>query len=136
MGNGVHHDPDEVGRVLYKIMAGISEVQIFGLRKSQSTRAAERFFKERRVKIHLVDLEERAIAPGELKRFVDKFGWNGVLDIGSKVYQDAGLEYLRVSETGMIAKVVAEPRLLLLPFVRAGKSLSVGRDEDTWKSWM
>ncbi|NJK44829.1 MAG: arsenate reductase [Pleurocapsa sp. SU_196_0] len=117
-------------------MAGITEVQIFGLRKSQSTRAAERFFKERRVKIHMVDLEERPIAPGELKRFVDKFGWNGVLDIGSKVYQDAGLEYLRVSEMGMVAKVVAEPRLLLLPFVRAGKALSVGRDEDTWKSWL
>jgi arsenate reductase (glutaredoxin) len=117
-------------------MAGISEVQLFGIRKSQDTRAAERFFKERRVKIHMVDLEERPIAPGELKRFVDKFGWNGILDIGSKVYQDAGLEYLRVSESGMVAKVIAEPRLLLLPLARAGKSLSVGRDEDTWKSWV
>jgi arsenate reductase (glutaredoxin) len=112
------------------------EVQIFGLRKSQATRAAERFFKERKVKIHSVDLDERPIAPGELKRFVDKFGWNGVLDIGSKTYVDAGLEYLRVSDTGMVAKVIAEPRLLLLPLVRSGKFLSAGLAEDAWKSWM
>jgi arsenate reductase (glutaredoxin) len=112
------------------------EVQLFGLRKSQETRAAERFFKERKAKIHLVDLNERPIAPGELKRFLEKFGWNGVLDIGSKVYVDAGLEYLRVSDAGMLAKVTAEPRLLKLPLVRCGKLLSVGHDEDAWKLWV
>ncbi len=112
------------------------EVQLFGLRKSQETRAAERFFKERKAKIHLVDLNERPIAPGELKRFLDRFGWNGVLDIGSKVYVDAGLEYLRVSEAGMLSKVIAEPRLLKLPLVRCGKLLSVGHDEDAWRLWM
>ena len=113
----------------------MANVQIFGVKNSSATRAAERFFKERNVKIHSVDLDERPIAPGELKRFIDKFGWNGVLDIGSKVYVDAGLEYLRVSDTGMIAKVIAEPRLLLLPLVRSGKFLSAGLAEDAWKSW-
>jgi arsenate reductase-like glutaredoxin family protein len=114
----------------------MTEVQIFGIRKSQATRAAERFFKERKIKIHFVDLDERAIAPGELKRFLERFGWNGVLDIGSKAYQDAGLEYLRVSDEGMITKVTADPRLLLLPLVRAGKHVSAGPAEDTWKSWL
>jgi arsenate reductase-like glutaredoxin family protein len=114
----------------------MTEVQIFGIKKSQATRAAERFFKERRVKIHLVDLQERAIAPGELKRFLEKFGWNGILDIGSKAYVDAGLEYLRVSDAGMVAKVTADPRLLRLPLVRAGKHVSAGLAEELWKGWL
>ena len=37
-------------------------VQIFGLKNSQATRAAERFFKERRVTIHMVDLKQKPLA--------------------------------------------------------------------------
>ena len=47
------------------------EVQIFGVKKSADTRKALRFFAERRIKTHFVDLNERAASPGELKRFVE-----------------------------------------------------------------
>ena len=50
------------------------EVQIFGVKKSADTRKALRFFAERRVKTHFVDLNERAASLGELRRFVQKFG--------------------------------------------------------------
>ena len=112
------------------------DVQIFGLKKSQATRAAERFFKERKIKLHIVDLNDRPIALGELKRFTDKLGMNGVLDITGKTYVDAGLEYLRVTDAGMVTKIIAEPRLLLLPLVRCGQAVSAGLAEDTWKSWL
>ena len=55
-------------------------VQIFGIKNSQATRAAERFFKERRVPIHFVDLSQKPMSPGEIKRFVDRFGLEGLLD--------------------------------------------------------
>jgi arsenate reductase (glutaredoxin) len=112
------------------------EVQIFGIQKSQETRAAERFFKERKIKIHLVDLLERPIAAGELKRFLDKFGWDNVLDRTGKTFQASGLEYLKLSEEGWLARVQNEPRLLRLPLVRVGKALAVGRDETTWKAML
>ena len=117
------------------ILCGV-DVQIFGLKKSQATRAAERFFKERKIKLHMVDLNDRAIAPGELKRFTDKLGLNAVLDITGKAYTDAGLEYLRVTDEGMISKIILEPRLLLLPLVRCGKLVSAGLAESVWKSWL
>ena len=60
------------------------EVQIFGLKSSRETRAAERFFKERRIKTHSVDLHDRPISAGELNRFIQKFGLNAILDIGGK----------------------------------------------------
>jgi arsenate reductase-like glutaredoxin family protein len=112
------------------------EVQIFGIQKSQETRAAERFFKERKIKIHLVDLYDRPIAAGELKRFLDKFGWDNVLDRTGKAFQAAGLEYLKLSEEGWFNRVQDEPRLLRLPLVRVGKALSIGRDESTWKAML
>lgn len=114
----------------------MANVQIFGLSKSQATRAAERFFKERRATIHMVDLKKKALAPGEIKRFIDRFGWNGLLDIESKAYVDGGLKYLKLSEAELMQRIEREPSLLKLPLVRGGKLVSIGLDEESWKAML
>jgi arsenate reductase-like glutaredoxin family protein len=110
----------------------MQNVQIFGLKNSQETRAAERFFKERRALIHLVDLAHKPMSPGEIKRFVDRFGILGLLDAEGKVYADSGLKYLKVSDAELLGKLEQQPKLLRLPLVRCGKRLSIGRDENGW----
>ena len=111
-------------------------VQIFGVSKSQATRAAERFFKERRATIQMVDLKKKAIAPGEIKRFVERFGWDGLLDRDGKVYVDGGLKYLKLSEAELMQRIERDPLLLRLPLVRSGKLVSVGPDEESWKAML
>lgn len=112
------------------------QVQIFGTKKSSATRAAERFFKERKVKIHFVDLKERPIARGELQRFVQKFGLNDLLDMEGKAYEQSNLAYLRTTEDGIVARVIETPELLKLPLVRGGKVLAVGEDQESWKQML
>ena len=58
---------------LIVIDSGPMEVQIFGVRKSADTRKALRFFAERRIRTHFVDLQEWPASPGELRRFVQRF---------------------------------------------------------------
>ncbi|ADY26896.1 arsenate reductase like protein [Deinococcus proteolyticus MRP] len=110
-------------------------VQIFGTKKSKGARAAERFFKERGVKIHYVDLTQRPLAKGELTRFVQKFGLNALLDMEGKAYRDAGLEYLRVTDDRLLEKMLQDPGLLRLPLVRGGKVLAVGEDAAAKAAW-
>ena len=112
----------------------MQSVQIFGLKNSQATRAAERFFKERRVTIHLVDLKQKPLAPGEIKRFIERFGLAGMLDSEGKAYVDAGLKYYKLSDAELLSKIEQDPKLLRLPLVRGGKLLSIGLDEDSWKA--
>ena len=111
-------------------------VQIFGLRNSPATRAAERFFKERRVTIHMVDLRQKPMAPGEIKRFIQRFGLPGLLDSEGKAYVDAGLKYYKLSDEELLSRIERDPKLLKLPLVRGGKVLSVGHDEDSWKAML
>src|SRR3954451_6028289 len=111
-------------------------IQIFGIKNSHATRAAERFFKERGPKLHIVDLKQKPFAPGEIKRFIDRFGFAGLIDTASKAYVDAGLKYLKVSESEMITRIEKEPKLLRLPMVRAGNRLSVGQDDAAWKAML
>ena len=107
--------------------------QIFGLKNSSATRAAERFFKERRVAIHFVDLKQKPMSPGEINRFVQKFGLAALIDKSSKLYEAAGLQYMKVSDAEMLLKIEREPGLLRLPLVRIGKHLHLGDDAEGWK---
>ena len=111
-------------------------IQIFGVRKSSDTRKALRFFAERRIKTHFVDLMERPAAKGELRRFVDRFGITSMLDSNSKRFQELGLRHARMSDESWLEKLAEEPLLLRMPLVRNENQLTIGADEITWKKWM
>ena len=111
-------------------------VQIFGVKNSQATRAAERFFKERRVAIHMVDLKQKPMSAGEIRRFIERFTVNGLLDSEGKAYIDAGLKYYKLSDAELLGRIEKDPKLLKLPLIRGGKVLSVGHDEDAWKAML
>ena len=111
------------------------EVQIFGVKKSSDTRKALRFFAERRIKTHFVDLNERAASLGELKRFVQKFGLNALIDRDSKRYAELGLAHARLTDERWLEKLSDEPLLLRVPLVRSGNALTIGLAEQDWKTW-
>ena len=112
------------------------DIQLFGRDDSSATRAALRFFRERRVQVTFVDLKKRTIAPGELRRFVDKLGARRLLDETSKPYRDEGLAYLSTSDGALTDRMLRDARLLRLPLVRHGNDVTAGIDEDTWKAWL
>jgi arsenate reductase (glutaredoxin) len=114
----------------------MANIQVFGVKNSQATRAAERFFKERRATIQMVDLKKKAIAAGEIKRFVERFGWAGLVDTEGKAYIEAGLKYLKLSESELMGRIERDPTLLRLPLVRGGKLVSIGHDEAAWKAML
>jgi len=112
------------------------EVQIFGTRKSADTRRAQRFFAERRIRVHFVDLAQRPASVGELRRFVQKFGIDGVLDRQAKRFAELGLGTAAYGEERWLEKLVEEPLLLRQPLVRNGTLLTVGVAEAVWKEWV
>jgi arsenate reductase-like glutaredoxin family protein len=112
------------------------DIQVFGLDDSQTTRAAIRFFRERRIAVHSVDLRKRPIAPGELRRFIERLGVSSVIDTESRSYREQGLAYLSTDEAALVARLLADVRLLRLPLVRYGERVTAGRAETTWKAWL
>ena len=111
------------------------EVQIFGIRNSPETRKALRFFAERRIKTHFVDLKERPASPGELRRFIQKFGTEALLDRSARRFQELGLGAAHLSEERWLEKLAAEPLLLRMPLVRNGSQLTIGDGTAAWKEW-
>lgn len=111
------------------------EVQIFGIAKSPATRAAQRFFAERRVKVHFVDLKERAASKGELQRFAQKFGVTALIDKTSRRYAELGLGAARLDDAHWMKKLEDDPLLLVMPLVRWQQKLTIGGAVAEWKAW-
>ena len=112
------------------------EIQIFGVNKSKYTRKALRFFSERRVKTHFVDLTKRAASKGELTRFVQKFGIDALVDRESRRFTDLGLGVSHLTDTRWLEKLIDEPLLIRMPLVRCQSRLTVGDAEGEWREWV
>lgn len=112
------------------------EVQIFGTKKSADTRAALRFFSERRIKTHFVDLAERAASLGELRRFAQRFGAAALVDRDSRRFAELGLHAAVLPDERWIDKLALEPGLLRQPLVRWRERLTLGPAAETWTEWV
>ena len=104
----------------------VVQAQIFGFPDCQDTRKAQRFFKERNITVHFVDLKERPAARGELRRFAEKFGAAALIDRDGPRFKALGLRVAGDSPERLLERALTEPRLLRTPLVRCGGRVAVG----------
>jgi len=114
----------------------IVQVQIFGFTDCQDTRKAQRFFKERGVSVHFVDLKERPAARGELRRFAEKFGAGALIDREGARFKALGLRVAGDAPERLLERGLTEPRLLRTPLVRCGGRVAIGHAPETWQAWV
>jgi len=112
------------------------DIQVFGSGDSAATRAALRFFRERRIVVHSSDLRKRPIAAGELQRFVQRLGARALLDVEGRVFAGQGLAHLSMDDADIVRRLLEDARLLRLPLVRYGNEMTVGPAEATWTAWV
>jgi len=112
-------------------------VQVFGTKKCAETRKTERFFKERGIKIHAVDLAQKGMSAGELRNVAARAGgMEALIDREGARYVAKGLKYAAPTGPRIEALLVADPLLLRTPIVRAGARATVGYAPETWTAWL
>jgi arsenate reductase-like glutaredoxin family protein len=110
-------------------------VQIFGTKKCQDSRKAERWFKERGIPVSFLDLKERGLSPGELKSVAARVGIEAMIDREGARYRDKGLKYAAPTGPRIEQILLDDPLLLKTPVVRAGKDATVGFKPEVWETW-
>ena len=110
-------------------------IQIFGTKKSADTRKAERFFKERGIKIQFVDLKEKGLSKGEFNSVCQAVGGiDNLIDENAKDKDTLALiKY--IAEEDKVEKILENQQILVHPIVRNGKKATVGYQPDVWKGW-
>jgi arsenate reductase (glutaredoxin) len=111
-------------------------VQIFGKKKCADTRKAERWFKERGIRVQSIELTEKGPSPGELKSVAARVGgMEALLDRECKRYVDKGLKHSAPTGPRIEALLLDDPLLLRTPIVRRGSDATLGYCPDTWERW-
>ena len=107
-------------------------IQIFGKNKCFDTKKAERWFKERRIKVQYIDLPKYGMSRGELQSVRQAVGLPALLDEtvpGAEV-----VRYLAHDED-KLERLFEDPRLIRTPVVRNGKRATVGYRPEIWENW-
>ena len=110
-------------------------IQIFGTKKSQDTRKAERYFKDRRISFHSIDMKEKGMSKGELESVIRAVGGiENVIERDAKDKDTLAL-FEHLASEDKFDKLLENQQLIKLPVVRNGKQATVGYQPDLWKGW-
>jgi len=112
-------------------------IQIFGTKKCADSRKAERFFRERNIKVQVIDLAQKGMSPGELRSVAARTGGSeALIDREGKRYVEKGLKYSAPTGPRIEQMLVDDPLLLRTPIVRNGKDATVGYQDAVWQGWI
>ena len=110
-------------------------IQIFGTKKSQDTRKAERFFKERGIRYQFVDMKEKGLSKGEFESVKKALGGlENMIDQGCKD-RDLLALITWIAEEDRVQKVLENQSVLKIPIVRNGRQATAGYQPEVWKTW-
>lgn len=88
------------------------------------------------MRVHFVDLSQRAASLGELRRFAQRFGVGQLINKDSRRYAELGLGTGRYDDERWLLKLVEEPMILVMPLARCRQKVTIGLAEQEWESWV
>lgn len=109
-------------------------IQIFGNKKSFDSKKAERWFKERRIKVQYIDLPRYGMSPGEYRSVKQELGFEALVDTQCRAYEELYMPY--ITPAAQEEKLLDYPELFRTPIVRNGKNCTVGFCPEVWDSWL
>lgn len=110
-------------------------IQIFGTTKCFDTKKAQRYFKERNIKVQFINLKEKSMSKGELTSVMQAVGGLDKLINPKTKDQDTLVLIKYIADEDKFEKLLNNQQILLTPIVRNGKQATVGYQPDIWKNW-
>ena len=107
-------------------------IQIIGTKKCRDTQKAVRYFKERRIPFHFVDLNERELSKGEFDKIISRINAEDLIDKNSKVYKERNYSYL---EYDPYDELFEYQHMIKTPVIRNGNEVTCGLKPEIWKGW-
>ena len=109
-------------------------IQIYSGKKNFDTQKAERYFKERRIPVQMMDLKKHPLGEREIRLMLQNVGMEKLIDQEDpKVKEHPACYYDR--ESLLIPAIQEAPWLLKTPIVRNGNRMTVGYQPEIWAQW-
>ena len=110
-------------------------IQIYSGKKNFDTQKAERYFKERRIPVQMLDLKKHPLGEREIRLMIQQIGLENLLDREDKKVREHPACYYN-QESLLIPALQEAPWLLKTPIVRNGSRMTVGYQPEIWDGWI
>lgn len=110
-------------------------IQLYISKKNFDVQKAERYFKERRIKVQVMDLKKHKLGEREVQVMAKAGGLQNLIDREDKKVKEHPACYYN-QDSLLIAAILETPWLLKSPIVRNGSKATVGYQPDVWEEWV
>ena len=110
-------------------------IQLYISKQNFDVQKAERYFKERRIKVQVMDLKKHKLGERELQVFARGIGMEALLDKEDKKVASHPASYNSI-ESHLMNYFIENPWLLRAPIVRNGSKVTIGYQPDVWEQWI
>ncbi len=110
-------------------------IQMYISKKNFDVQKTERFFKERRIKVQVMDLKKHKLGERELQVMAKGVGLSGLLDTEDKKVKEHPAAYCSI-DSALRDYIADAPWLLKSPIVRNGSKCTIGYQPDVWEQWL
>ena len=111
-------------------------IQLYISKKNFDAQKAERFFKERRVQVQVMDLKKHRLGDREILLFARAAGGiMNLIDREDKKVKEHPACYQDREEL-LLEAIREDPFLLRSPIVRCGQKAAVGLCPEEWEKWL
>jgi arsenate reductase-like glutaredoxin family protein len=109
-------------------------IQIFGIKKCFETQKAQRYFKERNIKVQYIDLKQKSLSKGEFDSVKKAVGLDALINPSAREYKQLNLD--RIGGASLREEILFNhPELFNTPIVRNGRQATVGYRPEVWQDW-
>jgi arsenate reductase len=108
---------------------------LYAYRRNFDVQKAERYFKERGVRLQVADMKKHPPGVKELRLFAQRAGLHNIIDKDNKRYKESAIAYM-AGEESILSGLLREPELLRSPILRMGQKITVGYRPDIWAEWL
>lgn len=111
-------------------------IQLYVSKKNFDTQKAERFFKERRITVQVMDLKKHKLGEREIQLFARAAGgMEKLIDKDDKKVKEHPACYYSQDQL-LLPAIQESPFLLRSPIVRCGQKATVGLAPEIWEEWL
>lgn len=110
-------------------------IQIFGTKKCDDTKKAERFFKERGIKYQFIYMKEKGMSKGKFASVAQANGGLENMINWEGKDQDTLALIKYIADEDKLEKILENPSVIKTPVVRNGKQSTLGYQPEVWKGW-
>jgi len=110
-------------------------IQIYFGKKNFDTQKAERYFKERRIQVQMLDLKKHKLGEREIRLMLQQIGSEKLLDREDRKVKEHPACYYN-QDSLLIPAIQESPFLLRTPIVRNGNQVTSGYQPEIWEKWV